>query len=100
MKSKYRIVSPIRFFVFILIVVLSFTLLIYGLATNGRTEAATTDTYMQVTVAANDSIWSIAEQHCDGNKTDIRSLVNEICDINDVQAGDLEAGDTLFVPVE
>ena len=99
MKSRYRIVSPIRFFTFILIVTIFLTLLIYGIATNGSTEAATTDTYMQVTVTDGDTVWNVAEEHC-GKNADVRSLVDEICAINDVKAGDVQAGDTLFVPVE
>ena len=99
MKSKYRIVSPVRFFIFILIAVLSATMLIYGIMTNGNIEAATTDTYMQVTVTSDDSVWSIAEEHCTKN-TDVRTMVNRICEINDIHAGDIQPGDTLFVPVE
>ena len=45
MKKKYKIVSPVRFFIFVLVTVLSMTMLVYSLLGFATTEAGTSDTY-------------------------------------------------------
>ena len=43
MKKKYKIVSPVRFFIFVLVTVLSMTMLVYSLLGFATTEAGTSD---------------------------------------------------------
>ena len=95
---RYRVVKPVRFFICILVLTLSLT---FCLATilGSSTEAASTETYRQVVVHQNETIWTIAEKYCPDNK-DTTVRVNEICEINDIEPGDLQPGDTLIVPVE
>ena len=95
---RYRVVKPVRFFISILVTVL---ILIFTITTfvGSSTEATSTETYRQVVVHENETIWTIAEENCSSNK-DIRVQVNEICEINNIQAGDVQPGDTLIVPVE
>ena len=64
MKKRYKIVSPVRFFIFVLIVILSLTVLVYNLLGFAATEAGTTDTYRQVEIHQNDTLWSIADRYC------------------------------------
>ncbi len=97
--KKYKIVSPIRFFIFVLIVTF---VIIFGLVTlfgSNRTEAASVNTYTQVKVEADDTLWSIASDYID-DSTDIRSFIYEIREINDIEDGEsLHVGDLLFIPV-
>ena len=95
---RYRVVKPVRFFISILVTVLILTFSITTFL-GSSTEASSTDTYRQVVVHENETIWTIAEENC-SNEKDIRVQVNEICEINDIQAGDVQPGDTLIVPVE
>ena len=85
MKKRYKIVSPVRFFIFVLIVILSLT--------------GTTDTYRQVEIHQNDTLWSIADRYC-GKSIDPRTAVDKICNINGINASDVQPGDTILVPVE
>jgi len=43
-------------------------------------------------------LWSIAEDFS-GSDQDIRDVVDEICDVNDISASDIQPGDLLFIPV-
>lgn len=67
--------------------------------TKATTEAAAADTYRQVVVHENETIWTIAEENCPSG-TDPRIHVKEICEINDVDPGEIQPGDVLIVPVE
>ena len=89
MKKKYKIVSPVRFFIFILVTVLGFA----------TTEAGTSDTYRQVEIKQNDTLWSIANKYS-GKYVDPRTTVNKICELNNISASDVKPGDTILVPVE
>ena len=99
MKKKYKIVSPVRFFIFILVTVLSMTMLVYSILGFATTEAGTSDTYRQVEVKQNDTLWSIANKYS-GKYVDPRTTVNKICELNGISASDIKTGDTILVPVE
>ena len=99
MKKRYKIVSPVRFFIFVLIVILSLTVLVYNLLGFAATEAGTTDTYRQVEIHQNDTLWSIADRYC-GKSIGHRTAVDKICNINGINASDVQPGDTILVPVE
>ncbi len=97
LTRRYRVVKPVRFFFWVLALVLAVTLSISALFSSS-TEAASAETYRQVSVHENESIWNIAQEYCnDGKDTSVH--VNEICEINDVEPGDVQAGDVLIVPV-
>jgi len=98
MKRKLRIVKPFRFFTFVLVVTLTIIFILYTIL-SGTTEASAMETYRQVTVHQNETLWTIAEENS-SNHVDTRDLVAEICDINDVKPDEIQPGDTLIVPVE
>ena len=98
MKKRYRIVKPVRFFAFILITVLLLTFATISLLNRSNADAASVNTYRQVLIEDNDSIWAIAENYC-SNDMDIRDYVREVCEINDITLGDVRSGDLVFFPV-
>lgn len=100
MKKKYKIVAPIRFFVFVLFAVLSIAMVSYSLLGMSTTEASSVNTYRQVEVRENDTLWEIAEKYCDQDHVDTRKIVNQVCEINNVEASNISPGDILFVPVD
>ena len=98
-RHHYRIANPVRFFIFILICTMILTFAGFTLASAGRADAAAVHTYAQVTVTENDTLWSLAERCNPDANIDIRSAVYDICEVNDIDAGDIRPGDTLFIPV-
>jgi hypothetical protein len=98
-RHHYRIVNPVRFFIFILITVMVLIFAAYSILNIGQAEAAAVNTYAQVSVSENESLWSIAERYNSSVDVDTREIIHEICEINDISAADVNAGDTIFVPV-
>lgn len=98
-RHHYRVVNPIRFFVFILICVMVIAFAASTVINSSKAEAASVSTYLQVEVTENDTLWGIAEENCTKNM-DLRDYVSEICETNDIEASDgLQPGQILFVPI-
>lgn len=99
----YKIISPIRFFIFILLCVTIILFAGYAVITSGSTEAAVSDTYREITVHENDTLWSIAEDISnngdDNCNMDCRDIIQKICETNDIKPGDIKKGDIIFVPI-
>lgn len=96
-RKKTRVKSRPRFITFLVIMI---GLIVGGFGflsgINESTASVTTD-YASYTVAYGDTMWDIADEvnHSD---TDTRKVVYAICQINDIQAGDLQPGMVLRVP--
>jgi len=54
--------------------------------------------YVVITVAAGETLWSLASQMADGG--DVQSLVAEIASANSLSGVDVEAGQKLRIPVK
>jgi LysM repeat protein len=61
---------------------------------NGSSDA----TYVVVTVAAGETLWSLASQMADGG--DVQTLVADIASANSLNGVDVEAGQKLRIPVK
>jgi len=61
---------------------------------NGSSDA----TYVVVTVAAGETLWSLASQMADGG--DVQSLVADIASANSLKGVDVTAGQKLRIPVK
>jgi len=99
-RHHYRIANPVRFFIFIFIctMILSFAAFtVFG--GSGRADASSARTYAQVTVSENDTLWGLVEKYNPDGRINVRSAIYDVCEINDVDAGDIRPGDTLFIPV-
>ncbi|MDR1796009.1 MAG: LysM peptidoglycan-binding domain-containing protein [Clostridiales Family XIII bacterium] len=63
-----------------------------------KADAAAKTVTEAVVVHSGDTIWGIAESRNDGTR-DTRQIVRQICQINDVEAGSIQPGMVLRVPV-
>lgn len=99
--KRYRIVSPIRFFIFIFIITMTLILSVYAFVGAADTEASATESFRLVTVHDGETLWTLAEDYsvASGIDQDIREIVTTICNTNDISADSIQPGDTIFVPV-
>ncbi len=97
-RHHYKIVNPIRFFIFILLTVVITVFAVYSLFNYSKAEAASVDTYVQVSVDENGNLWNIAERYNTEDR-DIRDYIQEIRQVNDIDEDDLQPGDVLFIPI-
>lgn len=98
MTKKYRVKSKFRFTLFLTILMLcvittSTTLL--GFNNAGGTSM---NQYTAVRVELGDTIWEIASEYGPDNQ-DVRKTIHQICELNEIQADDLKAGQHILVPV-
>ena len=96
-RHHYRVVNPVRFFIFILISVMIMVFAAYGIFRIGSAEATGTDSYAEVVIDENDTLWDLASHYNpDGN---IRDIVHEIYDVNGISADDIQPGMKILVPI-
>ena len=98
MTIRYRINNRVRFTLFVVLVILFITTFAnFALGLN-TADSATYVEYTEVKVMSGDTLWSIAGTYMNDN-SDIRESVYELCQINDINASQLQAGMTLLVPI-
>lgn len=98
MNKKYRITSKFRFTMFLVVMILCLMTAIGTLLGFNTVNSASMNQYNQVQVEAGDTIWNIACEYAPDDM-DVRKVVHDICDINEIQADQLTAGQKIIVPV-
>ena len=94
MFGKYYIASKFRFTMFMAITVLIIAMIlgaVFGTSVDG---ASVNKAYYIITVQSGDTI---AEEYKDA-KTDIRKLIYEISDLNDLEDAHIYIGQQLLIP--
>jgi len=98
MNKKYRITSKFRFTMFLVVMILCLMTAIGTLLGFNTVTSASMNQYNQIQVEAGDTLWNIACEYAPDNM-DVRKVVYDICDVNDIQADQLVAGQKIIVPV-
>jgi nucleoid-associated protein YgaU len=91
--------GSIRRFAVLLLIVAALSFLA-GSALVGKpaVRAAEPLTYVEVEIRDGDTLWQIAAEY-KGERQDIRRLIYDICRINNIEAGSIQAGRMILVPV-
>jgi LysM repeat protein len=97
-KKRYRIKSRVRFFAFVLVMMLMTVTAANTLLGLNNAEGQTKDQYTVVEVLYGDTIWDIAKDHM-SDDMDLRDAVHVIMSINNISAEELQPGQTLKIPV-
>lgn len=95
---RYKIVNPVRFFIFILITVFIITFTGYSLLNSSKADASAPVRYEKVVIQENDTLWNIASNY-NPEASDVRDIVHAIYDYNNIDANNLQPGDIVYVPV-
>lgn len=92
----------IKKFVRSIIVILGI-IMFFSMITLNNTYSKSEIKYKEEYIVAGDTIWSIANEELQNNlkykNTDIRDIVSEIKDVNQIQNNNLEVGQKLLIPV-
>ena len=97
--KHWHVVNRFRFTVFMTAVILTICTLV-GLAFGAYNASGSTEqSYETITIQAGDTRWSIAEEYAPAGQ-DVRNYIYEICDKNNIEAGDLIEGQDLVIPVK
>ena len=97
-KKKYRIKSRVRFFSFVLVMMLLTVTLTNTILGLNNAEGQTKDQFTIVEVLYGDTIWDIAQEHM-SDDMDLRDAVHIIMSVNNITAEELQPGQTLKIPV-
>ncbi|MGN1413600.1 MAG: LysM peptidoglycan-binding domain-containing protein [Anaerovoracaceae bacterium] len=99
MTKRYRVVNKFRFTIFVVMMILLITTLVnFALGLN-TADSLTRLTYMDYEITAGDTLWSIAETYM-ADVSDIREAVYELCQLNEISAGELYVGMTIQIPIQ
>ncbi|MGC2872971.1 cell division suppressor protein YneA [Ihubacter sp. rT4E-8] len=98
MNKRYKITSRFRFTLFITITILCIFTVMSTLIGFNTVSSSAMDQYHQVKIQSGDTLWEIAAEY-GPEDADVRRIIHEICDINEISADSLEAGQTIIVPV-
>ena len=98
-KHHYRIANPFRFFIFVLICIITIMFAAYTIIGAADAQAADVRTYRQVVIQENDNLWNIVEKYNPDADINVRDAVYDIYEINDIDANDIQPGDVIFVPI-
>jgi len=98
MMRKMRIASKFRFTIFMVIVLLTVFTAASTIAGFNTANSLSMDQYRCVEIESGDTLWSIAAEYAPDNQ-DVRQVVHDICETNDIQANDIASGQKILVPV-
>ena len=98
-RTRTRVKSKFRFITF-LIIVMGLMVGAFGFVTGlDESTASVTEDYAKYAVESGDTLWDIAND-VNHHNTDTRKIVHAICQLNDIQADDLQPGMVLTVPTD
>lgn len=84
--------------VFTVLAVISVTLLISSFINRDNSAEETTD-YIEYTVKSGDTLWDIAQLHS-GNNVDVRTVIYDIEETNQIKSAMIYCGDILLIPTK
>lgn len=100
LKNKYKIVNRRRFNIFIISVALIIALITVLFINNNKAYSSTyNNLYKEVVVNKGDTLWNIALRNIPDNY-DIRKMVYEIREFNNMDNANIYPGDTIKIPIK
>lgn len=96
-SKKIVIVNKFRFTMFLSIITLILTLLLNNLLGIVFASSNTYNDYQKVFVQKGDSLWNIAKEN-NTNGEDVRKMVYEIREVNNIKNEWIKPGDVLKIP--
>ena len=98
-RHHYRIVNPVRFFIFVVISIMIVIFAGYSIMGISDANAAAVRTYKQVVIQDGDNLWDLIESYNPGANIDVRDAIYDVYEINDISECDVQPGETIFIPI-
>lgn len=95
---KYRIVNRKRFVVFAVSLILLITFMAAPAVSKITASEKISKTYIAVTVQEGDTLWALAKTY-GPQHSDVRKVIYDICQINNLESCTIYEGQTITVPV-
>lgn len=96
-KKRIRIINKAKFTLFCIVSIFAFSMAFSGLLNGVMAKTAARET-ATVVVQQGDTLWKIASENNPGNK-DIRKLVHEIIDCNELTSATIFENQCLNIPL-
>ena len=96
--KTHRIKSRTRFIIFVVLLTVFAVGLVNTVLGHYNASSLTVREYVNITVQSGDTLWNIASEYMSAD-TDVRHAVYTLCEINDIDSGDIYPGQVLTVPV-
>jgi len=96
--KKYRIKSGSRFILFVALIAVITVTSANSIIGSNYASSLTEKDYIEIKVQYGDTLWNIAQTYMP-ERSDVRRSVFTLCQINGISAHELQAGQTLLVPV-
>ena len=97
-KKQYKIKSPVRFTIFLIIVIMVAVIAAGNISKLNNVHGSTVTEYKTIEISAGDTLWAIADKYCPDDM-DPREMVYDIRKANDMSDSSLNVGQTLIVPI-
>ena len=98
-RSHHRhVINRFRFTVFLVIAIMVFSIASGMILGTFDAEGSSKPTYEMITIQYGDTLWEIAECYKPADR-DVRDFMYEICDYNNISAGEIYQGQNIMVPV-
>ncbi len=97
-SKKIIIVSKTRFVIFVTLVLLILGFISSEFFKFEKVYSATYDKWIEITISKGDTLWQIAKNN-NPNNHDIRKVVFEIMEYNDMEDANIMPGDVIKIPL-
>lgn len=97
MTKRYRIKNRFRFVTFVALMIVFTVFTFTTMFGFNEADSLSTPSHVIVKVQPGDTLWDIAKAY-GPDDVDVRRIVYEICEFNDVTANSIYPGQTIAVP--
>lgn len=95
--KHYKVVNRFRFITFVVVLILAVSFSAVGVFSLVEAKASEKTNYTEVEICYGDTMWSLAKRYGNPDK-DIREVIYDICQANNISASDLHEGQIILVP--
>jgi len=95
--KKVRIVSKFRFVVFLSFVSLLTIIIAGGALRIDKVYSSTYKDFYEIQIKKGDTLWVISKDN-NPNNYDVRKVLHEIMELNNMEEGDIYPGDIIKIP--